>query len=651
MSATGVLRWIWPTRSATAGPVIGSSVIGPSGVAAAHDAADAVPFWRTLAVWSKPQRRVLMTSAAFAAVVGLMSALQPLCVKWIVDNGLLRKQGDTLASPDTRFKWVTLFVGLYVLISAVRVACSLLGQRLSIRALEDFISGLRCRFFEHVQHLGLSFHDRTPSGELLNSVMGSPMGSLKSFLHQAAQEMPLQLAAWTMATVALATLNLPLTVVTLVVVGAVVLLNRRSQREIRKHSTSYLQAESDVSSYAADTLRGRRAIKVYGIEREVGQAFRYQSDRARDRAIRLNWTQCLAMGRVEAVQYAGIGLIYAAGAYFCLYRTLEVGTFFAFVTSVSLLLGALTTFLNLGIVNANARSALEKLDGTLKVGQSTPELDCAERVDFAAQQQKAEAAGLPFVQFQNVSFGYDSVVRSGDSADDAVIFDDLSITIDRGQSVALVGPSGSGKSTFTAMLLRMYDPRAGQIFVNGVPIKCYGLSDLRSGFGVVPQDPFLFKGTIWDNLIVTNPKASPHDVRRAMDLALVSEFVDRLPDGLATVLGEGGAGLSGGQRQRLAIARAILADSQCYVFDEATSALDVQSERLIQSAIERLLPGRTSFVIAHRLSTIRKCDRVLVFDKGRVVQDGSYAKLAHTPGLFQDMLRQADGGDFIEAAA
>ncbi|MDB5326554.1 MAG: transporter related, partial [Phycisphaerales bacterium] len=227
---------------------------------------------------------------------------------------------------------------------------------------------------------------------------------------------------------------------------------------------------------------------------------------------------------------------------------------------------------------------------------------------------------------------------------------DLSVVVPRGQSVALVGPSGSGKSTFTAMLLRLYDPRAGRIVLNGVPLDRYGLSDLRSSFGVVPQDPFLFKGTIWDNLIVTNPKASPHDVRRAMDLALVSEFVDRLPDGPATCLGEGGSGLSGGQRQRLAIARAILADSQCYIFDEATSALDVQSERLIQSAIEKLLPGRTSFVIAHRLSTIRQCDRVLVFDQGQIIQDGPYDQLAAKDGMFKNMLSQAAGGGFISPA-
>lgn len=637
MPATWVREW-FVSRSA-------ESAARPAGAAAPGSA-----FWKTLYEWSKPQRRVLTTAAGLAGGVGVMSALQPLCIKWIVDNGLLRKHGDATAPVDERFRWAAAFVGLYALISVVRIVCSLWGQKLSIRALEDFVSDLRCRFFDHVQHLGLRFHDRTPSGELLNNVMGAPMGNLKAFLYQACQAMPLQIAAWTMAVIALATLNLPLTGITIAVVAAIVLLNRRSQQVIQQYSANYIQAESDVSSYAADTLRGCRAIKVYGIERDVGMSFRYQSDRARDRAIRLNWVQAKAMGRVEAVQYAGIGLIYAAGAYFCLYRTLEVGTFFAFVTSIGLLLGALTTFLNLNLIRAGAQAGLESIDRTLNTALDTPEPKREHRIDFVTQQEKAKAEGLPFVEFRDVSFGYDlGLTRPTDSADEAIIFDGLSVRIDRGQSVALVGPSGSGKSTFTAMLLRLYDARSGQILVNGQPIGSYALADLRSNFGVVPQDPFLFKGTIWDNLIVTKPKASPHDVKRAMDLALVSEFVDRMPEGVSTVLGEGGSGLSGGQRQRLAIARAILADSQCYIFDEATSALDVQSERLIQSAIEQLLPGRTSFVIAHRLSTIRQCDRVLVFDQGKIVQDGSYAELASSAGIFQQMLAQAGSRDFIEA--
>ena len=183
--------------------------------------------------------------------------------------------------------------------------------------------------------------------------------------------------------------------------------------------------------------------------------------------------------------------------------------------------------------------------------------------------------------------------RPTDSADESIIFDDLAVTIERGQSVALVGPSGSGKNTFTAMLLlRLYDARRDSIRLNGVPIDKCALADLRAGFGVVPQDPFLFKGTIRDNLIVTRPAADPADVRRATKLALVSEFVDRLPGGVSTVLGE-----------------------------------------------------------AHHLSTIRQCDRVLVFDQGRIVQDGPYAMLAHAPGLFQGMLHQAAGGDFIKQAA
>jgi ABC-type multidrug transport system fused ATPase/permease subunit len=214
----------------------------------------------------------------------------------------------------------------------------------------------------------------------------------------------------------------------------------------------------------------------------------------------------------------------------------------------------------------------------------------------------------------------------------------LTLTIPRGQRIALVGPSGAGKSTLAQLLLRLYDPQSGIVRMGGIDLRKFEASDLRKAFGVVPQDPFIFRTTMRDNVRVARPDASDDAIRRACELANAWEFIAKLPGGLDASVGEGGSSLSGGQRQRLAIARALLSEPECFIFDEATSALDTLSEQLIQEALEKNLSGRTVIFIAHRLATVKNCDRLLVIADGRVAQDGTYDQLVSQPGMFQDLV-------------
>jgi ABC-type multidrug transport system fused ATPase/permease subunit len=202
-----------------------------------------------------------------------------------------------------------------------------------------------------------------------------------------------------------------------------------------------------------------------------------------------------------------------------------------------------------------------------------------------------------------------------------------------------VGPSGAGKSTLSQLLMRLYDPGSGVVSLAGVDLRSFRGSDLRRRFGVVPQDPFIFRASIRDNVKVARAEADDTAIQRALQLANAWEFVDQLPDKLDTRVGEGGSSLSGGQRQRLAIARALLADTPFFIFDEATSALDTLSEALIQHTLDTVLAGRTAILIAHRLATVKKCDRLVVIQEGRVVQDGSYDQLVRQPGLFAELVR------------
>ncbi len=222
--------------------------------------------------------------------------------------------------------------------------------------------------------------------------------------------------------------------------------------------------------------------------------------------------------------------------------------------------------------------------------------------------------------------------------DDKPVLHGIDLRIPYGQTVALVGPSGSGKSTIAQLLLRLYDPTRGEVSLGGVDLRrCVG-AEVRRRFGVVPQDPFIFRTTIRHNLSVAKPEADDAELERACRMANAWEFVSQLPGGLEAKVGEGGTTLSGGQRQRLAIARAILADAPFLLFDEATSALDTLSEQLIQETLRRVCPGRTAIIIAHRLATVKDADRIIVIREGRVVQDGTYDRLLAEPGMFRELV-------------
>jgi ABC-type multidrug transport system fused ATPase/permease subunit len=232
------------------------------------------------------------------------------------------------------------------------------------------------------------------------------------------------------------------------------------------------------------------------------------------------------------------------------------------------------------------------------------------------------------IEFANVTFAYDP---------GRPVLHNVDLTIPYGQRIAFVGPSGSGKTTLAQLVLRLYDPQHGEVRIGGTDARRFAGAELRKQFGVVPQDAFIFRATVRDNVRVGCPDASDASIQRACEMANAWEFVSRLPGLLDASIGEGGSSLSGGQRQRLAIARALLADPQLFVFDEATSALDTLSEKLIGEVLSNNLGARTAIFIAHRLATVKSCDRILVLDEGCIVQDGSYDELVRG-GLFRDLV-------------
>ncbi|MBQ3226818.1 MAG: ATP-binding cassette domain-containing protein, partial [Clostridia bacterium] len=295
-----------------------------------------------------------------------------------------------------------------------------------------------------------------------------------------------------------------------------------------------------------------------------------------------------------------------------------------------IIMNTMTTFLNMELTRQSAVSGLEKIMNVINRESTTPDVAENKKRDVSVEKEATLRKNGPCIEFENVDFSYE---------EGSYLYKNLSCQINYKESIGLVGSSGSGKSTFTKLVMRLYDVQNGTIKVHGRNIKDFKSHDLRMTFGVVPQNPFIFHGTIMDNIRIARPDCENIDIIRAMEIAHVHEFVNDLPKGWHTVIGDGGMHLSGGQKQRIAIARAVLGNPDILIFDEATSALDNVSERHIQEAMETLMKTHTVLIVAHRLTTIKNVDRIMVFDKGEIVEEGSYDELAQKEGgIFYDLL-------------
>jgi ATP-binding cassette subfamily B protein len=548
------------------------------------------------------------------AVAGVALVVAAGCVL-ILGQGLKR----VIDAGFTRADAASLDTALFALIAIVCVlaaatytrfySVSWIGERVSAdirRAVFGHLLGQSPGFFETMR-TGEVISRLTNDTALLELVIGSSVSmALRNTLIMLGALVMLVITSPKLT--ALVVLGVPL------VVAPILLFGRR----VRRLSRASQDRIADVSTHIDESLHEIRTVQSYGHEDRDRERFGARVEQAFATATQRIGQRALLIALVMLLAFGAVGVILWIGGHDVLAGRISAGELSAFVFYAVLVAGAVGAVSEVIGDLQRAAGATERLMELLATEPS---------IRAPVNPQKLPEPPRGEVRFERVTFRYPS-------RPDAAALSDFSLSVSRGEKVALVGPSGAGKSTVFQLLLRYYDPSSGSITLDGVELASADLRELRSRIALVPQEPVIFAASVAENVRYGRPQASDAEVATACKAAYATEFIERLPEGMNSFLGERGVRLSGGQRQRLSIARALLADRAVLLLDEATSSLDAESESYVQRALEHLMRGRTTLIVAHRLATVKNADRIAVMDQGRVIAEGSHGELVREQGLY-----------------
>lgn len=565
----------------------------------------------------RPYRREIIATLIIGVIKFAIPLLIPIIIKYVIDDII----GNDELSPNIKIQKLFLILGvMFVIFVVLRPPIEYFRQYLAQGTGNRVLFDIRDRLFEHIQKLSFKYYSNHRAGEVISRVIND-VEQTKDFVITGLMNIWLDLATIFIAVGLMLTMDVKLTIVSLLVFPLYAFSVKYFFGNLRRLTRVRSQALAEMQSFLHERVQGMPVIKSFAIEDFAQGQFKDQNSNFLDKALnQTNWT-AKSFAAVNTITDLAPLIVIAYAGFQVIHGHLTVGTMAAFISYVDRLYDPLRRLVNSSTTLTQAIASMDRVFEFID-----------EKYDIADRPDAIECKDVKGnIVFDHVSFAYDE--------NEPEVLKDIDLEIKAGETVALVGMSGGGKSSLVSLISRFYDVTKGRILLDGVDIRDFRVRSLRDHIGMVLQDNILFSDSVKNNILLGRPDASEEEVIAAAKAANAHDFIMNLVDGYDTKVGERGVKLSGGQKQRVAIARVFLKNPPILILDEATSALDLESEHLIQEALEKLAKDRTTFIVAHRLSTITHADRIILIENGKIVESGTHEELMEKQGSYYKLFQ------------
>lgn len=560
----------------------------------------------------------LVTASTIAGVVKLsMPLILPQVIGYFTDELLVSAYISNTDKVNEILRWLVILLGIYILIY---IPAAFIRQAGSIEVANRIMNKMRCELFEHLQLMSAEFHNNNRSGSLVTRV-NSDVEQVHEFIWGVVTNIWIDGITIIIYIVLLCRINVFLTIVACFALPVSVIATKRIRKRISQNSRKARKGLSDISGYMQERMSGFSVVKLFGMEKFENDKFKEYSDKIYK--YNRNTNRFFSLGEAITSSFSEVicSVVVCLSAILIVKDKMTIGEMIIFETYIAYFITPIKRFAELNVTYSKSIAGIERVFDIFDI---KPEIHEKENALIFSGKEDVRIA------FQNVNFRYDKTASE-------YILKDISFSIEPEEKVALIGSSGCGKSTIINLLARFYDIDSGKISFGNRDLYDYSMASIYNQMGIVFQETILFSGTIEENVRYGKINATIQELERAAEAANAADFIKNFPDGWNTMIGERGTGLSGGQKQRISIARVFLKNPKLLILDEATSALDSESEAQVQDALDNLMKKRTTIIIAHRLSTIVNADKIIVMDKGKIVEIGSHEQLLQLNGRYKEL--------------